>query len=261
MPRTRNFINRTGASWVTGREPEKASESHRSCQNKYARFWVQRWALDLVSLEMCVVRHQGRTSETGGNTFRSWTETLDPEVPNMEHKEHKGALNNHKGNHFLSRIGGDKRREGKAICTLTESSVNSIRAQHKKMKNSQMQKMKAIQTEKKIKPKWLLFLQRHGSMSVFLGTLFGLNVNIAKKNGIKELHTKKLFPANININIWTHISTHTLLYKVKKNDVGCWKVLAFEFCAAAKSSNNKCFHSALHSWQKAWHLYLKFIRM
>lgn len=76
-------------------------------------------------LEMCVVRHQCRTSETGMSHLQSGGNRgpLDPEVPNMEHKEHKGALNNHKGNHFLTRIGGGKRREGKAICTLTESSV------------------------------------------------------------------------------------------------------------------------------------------
>lgn len=65
----------------------------------------------------------------------------------------------------------------------------------------------------------IAFLQRCVSLSLPTGHMFGLNMNIAKKSGMKEIYT--IFLANININIRMYISTHTLLHKVKKEkDVG-----------------------------------------
>ena len=75
-------------------------------------------------LEMCMVRHRCRTSGIGMSHLQKGDRgPLVPKFPNVEYKEHKEVLNNRKANHLLSRIGGGKRREGKAICTLTESSV------------------------------------------------------------------------------------------------------------------------------------------
>lgn len=69
-------------------------------------------------LEMCVVRHQCQTSETGMSHLQKGDRgPVVPKFPNVEHKEHKKALNNRKANHLSSRIGGGKRREGNAICT------------------------------------------------------------------------------------------------------------------------------------------------
>lgn len=100
-------------------------------------------------LEMCVVRHQCRTSEIGMSHLQKGDRgPLVPKFPNVEHKEHKEALNNRKANHLLSRIGGGKKgRESNLYIDRVQ--CIPIRAQHKKTKNSQMQKMKAIQTEKK----------------------------------------------------------------------------------------------------------------
>lgn len=53
----------------------------------------------------------------------------------------------------------------------------------------------------------ITFLQERGSMSVFFFGHFSLNTKHSKKNGIKN-YTKKLFPANININMNTYINTY-----------------------------------------------------
>ena len=92
-------------------------------------------------LEMCMVRHQCRTSGIGMSHLQKGDRgPLVPKFPNVEHKEHKEVLNNRKANHLLSRIGGGKRREGKAICTLTESSVFLLEHNIKKGKTLRCKK-------------------------------------------------------------------------------------------------------------------------